>query len=113
MNFIIWLIIGGIVGWIASLLMNIHSQQGILLNVIVRRPGRLPWRLAHLADGRHWHHQRRLQHRLDGRVHDRRHHPDRDRVAVQARQAQLTQLNSNFSTRQGAHPTARHGQAAR
>src|SRR3569832_2654330 len=35
MNFIIWLIVGGIVGWIASLVMRTDAQQGILLNVIV------------------------------------------------------------------------------
>lgn len=35
MNFIIWLIVGGIVGWIASLIMRTDAQQGILLNVIV------------------------------------------------------------------------------
>jgi uncharacterized membrane protein YeaQ/YmgE (transglycosylase-associated protein family) len=35
MNFIIWLIVGGIVGWIASLVMRTDSQQGILLNVII------------------------------------------------------------------------------
>jgi uncharacterized membrane protein YeaQ/YmgE (transglycosylase-associated protein family) len=35
MNFIIWLIMGGVVGWIASLIMRTDSQQGILLNVIV------------------------------------------------------------------------------
>lgn len=35
MNFIIWLIVGGIVGWIASLIMRTDAQQGILMNVIV------------------------------------------------------------------------------
>ena len=35
MTFIIWLIVGGIVGWIASLVMRTDAQQGILLNVIV------------------------------------------------------------------------------
>ena len=35
MNFLIWLIIGGIVGWLASLIMRTDAQQGILLNVIV------------------------------------------------------------------------------
>ncbi len=34
MNFLIWLIIGGIVGWLASLIMRTDAQQGILLNVI-------------------------------------------------------------------------------
>lgn len=35
MNFIIWLIMGGIVGWLASLVMRTDGQQGILLNVVV------------------------------------------------------------------------------
>ncbi len=35
MNFLIWLIVGGIVGWLASLIMRTDAQQGILLNVVV------------------------------------------------------------------------------
>ena len=35
MNFLIWLIVGGILGWLASLVMKTDGQQGILLNVIV------------------------------------------------------------------------------
>jgi uncharacterized membrane protein YeaQ/YmgE (transglycosylase-associated protein family) len=35
MNFIIWLIVGGIVGWVASLIMRRDAQQGVVLNVIV------------------------------------------------------------------------------
>ena len=35
MNFIIWLIVGGIVGWLASLIMKTDAQQGMLLNVVV------------------------------------------------------------------------------
>lgn len=35
MNLIIWLIAGGIIGWIASLMMGTDAQQGILLNIIV------------------------------------------------------------------------------
>lgn len=35
MNFIIWLIIGGIIGWIASKIMKTDAQQGMLLNVVV------------------------------------------------------------------------------
>lgn len=34
-NFIVWIIIGGIIGWLASLVMNTDAQQGILLNVVV------------------------------------------------------------------------------
>ena len=32
---IIWLVIGGIVGWLASLIMRTDAQQGILLNIVV------------------------------------------------------------------------------
>jgi uncharacterized membrane protein YeaQ/YmgE (transglycosylase-associated protein family) len=35
MGFIAWLIIGGIVGWLASLVMKTDAQQGILLNIVV------------------------------------------------------------------------------
>lgn len=35
MNLIIWLIVGGIIGWLASIIMKRDAQQGILLNVIV------------------------------------------------------------------------------
>lgn len=35
MNLIIWLIVGGILGWVASLIMRTDAQQGIFLNVIV------------------------------------------------------------------------------
>lgn len=34
-NFIIWLIVGGIIGWLASMVMRTDAQQGIVLNVIV------------------------------------------------------------------------------
>jgi uncharacterized membrane protein YeaQ/YmgE (transglycosylase-associated protein family) len=35
MGFILWLIVGGVVGWLASLVMKTDGQQGILLNVVV------------------------------------------------------------------------------
>lgn len=35
MNFIIWLIIGGLIGWIASRIMATDAQQGIFLNIVV------------------------------------------------------------------------------
>jgi uncharacterized membrane protein YeaQ/YmgE (transglycosylase-associated protein family) len=34
-NFIVTLIIGGVVGWLASILMKTNAQMGILANVIV------------------------------------------------------------------------------
>lgn len=35
MNFIIWLIVGGLIGWVASMIMKTNGQQGIILNVVV------------------------------------------------------------------------------
>ena len=35
MNFIIWLIVGGVIGWLASIVMKTDGQQGIILNVVV------------------------------------------------------------------------------
>lgn len=35
MNIVIILIVGGILGWLASLIMRTDAQQGIVLNVIV------------------------------------------------------------------------------
>ncbi len=35
MNLIILLIVGGILGWVASLIMRTDAQQGMLLNVVV------------------------------------------------------------------------------
>ena len=34
-NFIVWIILGGLLGWIASLMMNTDAQQGTFLNIIV------------------------------------------------------------------------------
>ena len=35
MGIIIWLIVGGIVGWLASMIMRTDGQQGIILNIVV------------------------------------------------------------------------------
>jgi uncharacterized membrane protein YeaQ/YmgE (transglycosylase-associated protein family) len=35
MNFIIALILGGVIGWLASKVMNTDAQQGIFLNIVV------------------------------------------------------------------------------
>jgi len=35
MNLIIWLIAGGLIGWVASLLMRTDGEQGVILNVLV------------------------------------------------------------------------------
>jgi uncharacterized membrane protein YeaQ/YmgE (transglycosylase-associated protein family) len=35
MGVILWLIIGGVVGWLASLVMRRDASQGIILNIVV------------------------------------------------------------------------------
>jgi uncharacterized membrane protein YeaQ/YmgE (transglycosylase-associated protein family) len=35
MNLIIWLVVGGLIGWVASLVMKTDAQQGLILNVVV------------------------------------------------------------------------------
>ncbi|MDP2263858.1 MAG: GlsB/YeaQ/YmgE family stress response membrane protein [Hydrogenophaga sp.] len=35
MNFIVWLVVGGVIGWLASLIMRTDGQQGIFLNIVV------------------------------------------------------------------------------
>ncbi|MBB3119873.1 MULTISPECIES: GlsB/YeaQ/YmgE family stress response membrane protein [Telluria group] len=35
MSFIIWIVVGGILGWLASLVMRTDAQQGLFLNVVV------------------------------------------------------------------------------
>jgi uncharacterized membrane protein YeaQ/YmgE (transglycosylase-associated protein family) len=51
MNIIIWLVIGGLVGWVASKVMNTDAQQGIILNVVVGIVGALlgGWLLSPLV----------------------------------------------------------------
>ena len=35
MSFIAWLIVGGILGWLASIIMGTNDRQGQLLNIVV------------------------------------------------------------------------------
>ena len=35
MNFIIWLVVGGLIGWVASMIMRTDAQQGMIINVVV------------------------------------------------------------------------------
>ena len=35
MNIIVWLVVGGLIGWVASILMGTDGRQGIVLNVVV------------------------------------------------------------------------------
>lgn len=35
MLFVIWIVVGGILGWLASLVMKTDAEQGMILNVVV------------------------------------------------------------------------------
>jgi uncharacterized membrane protein YeaQ/YmgE (transglycosylase-associated protein family) len=35
MSFILWLIVGGLLGWIASMIMKRNDQMGIIMNIVV------------------------------------------------------------------------------
>jgi len=35
MNFILWIIVGGILGWLASIVMRTNAEQGMFLNIVV------------------------------------------------------------------------------
>jgi len=35
MNYIIWLVIGGIIGWLASIVMKTNAQMGLIANIII------------------------------------------------------------------------------
>lgn len=41
MSIIIWLVMGGVVGWIASMIMGTNARQGIILNIVVGIVGAL------------------------------------------------------------------------
>lgn len=34
-NFIIWIIVGGVIGWLASLIMKTNSRQGTITDIVV------------------------------------------------------------------------------
>ena len=53
MNVIIWLIVGGVIGWLASKIMNTDAEQGIGLNVVVGIVGALlaGWLITPLVGG--------------------------------------------------------------
>lgn len=50
MDFLIWLMVGGLIGWITSMVTNTRAEQGILLNVAIGAIGALlgGWLLAPL-----------------------------------------------------------------
>lgn len=41
MNLIILLVVGGLIGWVASMIMRTDGQQGIILNIVVGIVGSL------------------------------------------------------------------------
>ncbi|MFZ1626824.1 MAG: GlsB/YeaQ/YmgE family stress response membrane protein [Candidatus Moraniibacteriota bacterium] len=53
MNFLIYLIFGGLVGWAASLVMKTDAQQGIIINVVVGIVGSMlgSWLVGFLGYG--------------------------------------------------------------
>jgi uncharacterized membrane protein YeaQ/YmgE (transglycosylase-associated protein family) len=53
MNIIVWLIVGGLIGWVASMVMRTDARQGIILNVVVGIVGAMlgGWLLSPLVGG--------------------------------------------------------------
>jgi uncharacterized membrane protein YeaQ/YmgE (transglycosylase-associated protein family) len=53
MNIIVWLIVGGLIGWVASMVMRTDARQGIILNVVVGIVGAMlgGWLLSPLFGG--------------------------------------------------------------
>ena len=48
MNFLVAIIIGGVIGWLASLIMKTNAQMGLLANIVVGVVGSL---IGHWAAG--------------------------------------------------------------
>jgi len=53
MNIIVWLIVGGLVGWVASMVMRTDARQGILMNIVVGIVGAFlgGWLISPLVGG--------------------------------------------------------------
>lgn len=53
MGIILWIIFGGLAGWIASLIMRTDAQQGIVLNIIVGIVGAVigGWLMSAIGEG--------------------------------------------------------------
>ena len=52
MGIILWLVIGGVVGWLASIVMKRDGSQGIFLNIVVGIVGAMLGGWLHRPDGR-------------------------------------------------------------
>ena len=90
MNFIIWLVVGGLIGWVASMIMKTDGQQGLILNVIVGIVGAwlAGWFISPLL-GIGTINAEQLQHRQPARLAGRRGHPAGDREPVPTRPSPL------------------------
>jgi uncharacterized membrane protein YeaQ/YmgE (transglycosylase-associated protein family) len=53
MNIIIWLAVGGLVGWVASMIMRTDARQGVILNIVVGIVGAVlgGWIISPLVGG--------------------------------------------------------------
>jgi uncharacterized membrane protein YeaQ/YmgE (transglycosylase-associated protein family) len=53
MNFIIWIVVGGLIGWVASMIMKTNEQQGMFLNIVVGIVGSMlgGWLVSPLLGG--------------------------------------------------------------
>jgi len=53
MNVIVWLAVGGVIGWLASLVMKTDNQQGLWLNAVVgiAGAGLAGWVISPLVGG--------------------------------------------------------------
>jgi uncharacterized membrane protein YeaQ/YmgE (transglycosylase-associated protein family) len=91
MNFIIWLIVGGLIGWVASMIMRTDGQQGVILNVVVGIVGAFlgGWLLAPMF-GTGTINSNDFSSGRPGRIAARRSGPARHRQPVPARQRPLT-----------------------
>ena len=51
MNMVFWIVVGGLIGWLASMVMRTDAQQGVFLNVVVGVVGALlgGWLLSPLV----------------------------------------------------------------
>ena len=80
MGIILWLVIGGVVGWLASIVMKRDGSQGIFLNIVVGIVGAMlgGWLLGPML-GAPSHQFRRHQHRQLAGVVPRRGDPARHR----------------------------------
>ena len=90
MGILVWLIVGGVVGWLASIVMRTDAQQGILLNVVVGIVGALLAGLHRVAAAGHRHDQPGHLDRDVPGVAGGRDHPAGDRQPVPSRPGPLT-----------------------